>query len=95
MEKQERKRIKEKYEIKLLKMLGTVCDHIQSSLLTADKLVYNLSSKILTTSQNKGLSRGWKFCIERKLIKPLNIQTEIEYNINIEMEKKKSRMVKY
>ena len=92
MEKQERKRVKEKREITLSKMLETVCDHTQSSLLTADKPVYNLSCKILTTSQNKVLSRGWKFCIERRLIEPLNIQTEIEYNINTlktGMEKKK------
>ena len=92
IEKKERERIKEKHEIKLSKMLGAVRDHTRSSLLIVDKLMYNLSSKILTTSQNAGLSRGWKFCIERKLIDPLNIQTEKEHNINTlkkEMENKK------
>ena len=62
-------------------MLGAVCDHTQSSFLDTNKLVYNLSSKELSPAQTTLLSRGWKFCIEQRIINPLNLQTEIEHNM--------------
>ena len=68
-------------------------DHTRAPLLSVDKLVYNLSSKLLTIPQLKLLSRGWKFCIEEKIIDPLNIQTEIEYGmIKIKEESDRKRI---
>jgi hypothetical protein len=83
LERFETARIKGNHEIKLSKLLGAVCDHTQSSLLDINKLVYNLSSKELTIGQKTLLSRGWKFCIEQRISDPLNLQTEIEYNMHI------------
>ena len=81
LEKYEKQRIKKIHEHKLSRLLGAVCDHTQSSLLDTNKLVYNLSSKELTPAQTTLLSRGWKFCIEQRIINPLNLQTEIEHNM--------------
>ncbi|CAF4133379.1 unnamed protein product, partial [Adineta steineri] len=91
-EQSELARFKNLHEIKLSNLLKAVADHTRAPLLPHDKLVYNLSSKLLTLSQLKLLSRGWKFCIEQKVIEPLNIQTEIEYGmirIKDELEKRK------
>ena len=69
------------HEKKISKLLGAVGDRLRAPLLSVDKLVYNLSSKLLTILQLKLLSRGWKFCIEEKIVDPLNMQTEIEYGM--------------
>ena len=73
--------LKQVHEKKISKLLGAVGDHTQSSLLKINKLLYNLSSKELTTAQQTLLSRGWKFCIEQRIFDPTNLQTEIEYNL--------------
>ncbi|CAF3177808.1 unnamed protein product [Rotaria sp. Silwood2] len=91
-EQSEIAKFKNLHEKKITILLNAVGDHTRAPLLSIDKLVYNLSSKLLTIPQLKLLSRGWKFCIEEKIIEPLNIQTEIEYGmikIKEESDKKK------
>ena len=80
-EQSEIAKLKTLHEEKIFKLLGAVGDHTCAPFLSIDKLVYNLTSKLLAIPQLKLLSRGWKFCIEEKIIDPLNIQTEIEYRM--------------
>ncbi|CAF3329657.1 unnamed protein product [Rotaria sp. Silwood2] len=74
-------RFKNLHSIKISKLLNAYGDYTRAHLLSMDKLVYNLSSQLLTLPQLKLLSRGWKFCIEERITKPLNIQIEIEYEL--------------
>ncbi|CAF2140345.1 unnamed protein product [Rotaria magnacalcarata] len=45
------------------------------------KLIHNISSHILTESEERLLNRGWEFCIENRITKFLDLQTDIEENI--------------
>ena len=69
------------HEIKISTLLGAGGDHTRAPMLPLNKIVYNVSSKVITTPQLKLLRRGWKFCIEEKVIELLNIQAEIEYGL--------------
>ncbi|CAF0848206.1 unnamed protein product [Didymodactylos carnosus] len=40
---------------------------------------YNLSNRILDEHELKLLCRGWKFCIEQKVTRTLDLKTDIEH----------------
>ncbi|CAF1558431.1 unnamed protein product, partial [Didymodactylos carnosus] len=40
---------------------------------------YNLSNRILGEHELKLLCRGWKFCIEQKVTRTLDLKTDIEH----------------
>ena len=46
----------------------------------SSKIVHNLSSHILSESEERLLCRGWEFCIEQRIINLLEFKTDIEMN---------------
>ncbi|CAF1101286.1 unnamed protein product [Didymodactylos carnosus] len=54
---------KEKVHGEKLRVLhGATVDHTKSALLDKNRLLYNLSNRILDENEMKLLCRGWKFC---------------------------------
>ena len=77
------KRIKElttlKHEKKLTKLnKGPVGQNYQA---LKTKLVHNLSSHVLSPSEERILNRGWEFCIETKLTNVINLKTDLKINM--------------
>jgi hypothetical protein len=76
--KKERQIITKRQNDKLMKMnIPVEQDYLDK------KLVYNYSHRILTESEEKVLSNGWKFALNIKKVNSLNIKCELEYIYSI------------
>ncbi|CAF1316967.1 unnamed protein product [Didymodactylos carnosus] len=57
---------------------------------------YNLSNRILGEHELKLLCRGWKFCIEQKVTRTLDLKTDIEHGMYwIKKNNKKNKSIRW